>query len=166
VWLVPQVVSLNPEATLVAAKTSRLPDGREFDPRRMAIVEAPLKLMGADEDPNASVQVLLLTDNVMEVQTSSATEAFLVTSDVYYPGWRARIDASDAPLFPADYAFRGVLLPPGNHIVRFEYRPRRFFVGVGLSVFSLLAVGTIGIVGFFRKGTKQARAGVLVGEMQ
>lgn len=148
VWLVPEVVMLGAEEALLTAKTSRLPDGRDFAPERMAIVEEPLTLVVANPDYNAVALVGLLTDNGMEVHTSSSTPAFLVTSDVYYPGWRASIDGQEAKLYQANYALRGVAVPAGHHVVKFEYRPRRFLFGAALSLLSLTVLGALAFRSF------------------
>ena len=49
----------------------------------------------------------------------------LVVSDVLVPGWSAEIDGRPARLLRADFAFRAVPLPPGEHVVTFRYNPFR-----------------------------------------
>ncbi|HEX8845851.1 MAG TPA: YfhO family protein [Pyrinomonadaceae bacterium] len=139
-WLVPEVSSLKPEDVLSAIKTSRLPDGRQFDPSRIALVEEAPALSSQSPDPAGSAQITGISDRFMEVQTSSNTASFLVTSDLYYPGWQATIDGAPVQLFRADYALRGVQVPAGRHIVRFEFRPKTFYLGVTLSALSLLVL--------------------------
>ena len=51
----------------------------------------------------------------MEVETTSNAPAFLVTSDVYYPGWQATIDDAHTEIFQTNYALRGVQVPPDAH---------------------------------------------------
>ena len=92
----------------------------------------------------------------MEVRTSSATAAFLVTSDAFYPGWRASLDGQEATLYRADYAIRGVMLPPGEHTVSFDYNPRRFYLGAGISVLSLLALGVLAFTGRARRSIQSS----------
>jgi uncharacterized membrane protein YfhO len=92
-----------------------------------------------------------LTDNEMEVETSAATPGFLVTSDAYYPGWSATIDGQEARLYRADYAFRGVAVPAGNHVVKFTYRPRRFPLAAGVSLASVALLATVALNGLLRK---------------
>jgi uncharacterized membrane protein YfhO len=67
------------------------------------------------------------------VETESADDALLVLTDTYYPGWRAKVDGSDAEILRADYVFRAVVLPAGNHTVEFEFKPRSFLFGAALS---------------------------------
>jgi len=148
-WLATEVVNATPDQILNTIKTGKLPDGRSFDPNRTALVEAPLTLNSAKADSKASATVTVLTNTQMEVHTSSANESFLITSDAYYPGWRATIDGREAQLYQADYAIRGVVVPPGEHAARFDYRPRSFYFGAGVSVLSLLVLGAIASAGFF-----------------
>jgi len=153
-WLANEVVSVNPDQALDAIKTGRLPDGRSFDPARTALVEAPVVLNSQSVDSRASATIAALSGNHMEVRTSSANAAVLITSDAFYPGWRASVDRQEATLYRVDYAIRGVMLPPGPHTVTFDYRPRRFYPGVVASVLSLLALSALAWAGKGRRGIK------------
>src|SRR5206468_1652286 len=92
-----------------------------------------------------SVTVTSLSDTRMEVRTVSNTANFLVTSDAYYPGWRALIDGQQAKLYRADYAIRGLILPAGQHLVTFIYEPKSFYAGAVVSVCSLITLVAIGV---------------------
>jgi uncharacterized membrane protein YfhO len=74
----------------------------------------------------------------LDVKTND--NAFLVLSDVYYPGWQASIDGESTHIFQTDYVLRGVAVPPGTHLVKFDYRPVRFFAGALLNCLSSLVV--------------------------
>ena len=137
-WLAPEVSNVNPKQALEAIKTGRLPDGRGFDPARTALVEGLSESSAGDADASATATVTTLLNTQMDVRTKSTRAGFLVTSDAFYPGWRARIDGRDVPLYRADYAIRGVPVPAGEHTVRFDYRPRSFYLGAGISLISLL----------------------------
>jgi uncharacterized membrane protein YfhO len=82
----------------------------------------------------------------MEVRTTAAAPSFLVTSDVYYPGWQATVDGAPVQLFQANYALRGVGVPAGTHTVRFVYKPRSFYYGVMVSAISLVALAVVMLV--------------------
>ena len=142
-WLTPYVISVNADEALNAIKIGTLKDGRPFDPHQTALVEEPLTLTASEGDRGASAIITGLWNTRMEVRTSSKAAAFLVTSDAYYPGWHASIDGRETQLYRADYAIRGVVVPPGEHAVRFEYRPRAFYYGAVISAFSLLILGAI-----------------------
>jgi hypothetical protein len=64
----------------------------------------------------------------------------LVQNDCYYPGWRVQVDGEDHPLLRVDHALRGVLLSPGEHEVRFYFRPLSVYAGVALGIISLLSL--------------------------
>jgi hypothetical protein len=156
VWLTSEAVSLNPEQILDTIKSGKLPDGRSFDPRRTALVEGAQGLNLQVSDSKASATVATLSNTQMEVHTLSATPAFLITSDAYYPGWRASIDGKETPVYRADYAIRGVLVPEGEHSIRFNYRPRNFYLGVTISALSLLALSGIALRALFALKSRKA----------
>jgi len=137
-WLVGEVLTVPEETALNALHSSRLADGRAFDPAQVALIEEPLEFTSQQLNAGAKARVTHLSDERMEVETNSDTPAFLVTSDVFYPGWRATINDVPARLFQTNYTFRGLPLPAGKHIVRFEFAPRSFYYGTGLSVASIL----------------------------
>ena len=156
VWLVPEVIVTTADEARNAAQTSKFAAGRALDPSRLAIIEEPLVLTGATLDPAASARVVALSDNAMEVQTDSASSAFLVTSDVYYPGWQATVDQQPVKLYRADYAFRGVAVPAGKHLVRFAYQPRRFYLGATISLISLAILAGLILVSWAPRKTKHS----------
>jgi hypothetical protein len=59
--------------------------------------------------------------------------AFLVTSEPYYPGWRASLDDQPRPLVMTNAAFRGLPVPAGRHIVSMEFAPSILWQGAALS---------------------------------
>ena len=148
-WLANEVVSVNPSQALDAIETGKLPDGRDFDPTRTALVEAPITVNSPNADRKPSATIAALSSTHMEVHTSSTTANFLITSDAYYPGWRASIDGQEATLYRADYAIRGVMLPAGQRTVSFDYRPRSFYAGAALSGLALIALAGLLLAGVF-----------------
>jgi len=132
-WLVPEVVYAKAEDILQAIRTSAMPDGRIFDPRKVAFVEEPLTFSSREPDEHATAQVIAFASSSMEIETHSKTPTFLVLSDVFYPGWSVRIDGIEATLFRTDYTLRGVALPAGSHLVKLRFQPRIFYLGVFVS---------------------------------
>jgi len=66
-------------------------------------------------------------------------EGWLVTTDAYYPGWTAELDGRPAPIRRANLAFRAVRVPPGEHVVRYRFRPRSVGIGAALGVLGAAA---------------------------
>jgi hypothetical protein len=78
--------------------------------------------------------------------------AWLVLSEVVFPGWTAAVDGQDTPIARADGLFRAVWLPSGLHEVVFRYRPRSFFLGVFSSGAAALVVAGLAIAARGRAG--------------
>jgi hypothetical protein len=76
--------------------------------------------------------------NRVTCETEARTAGYLVLLDSYYPGWRAFVDGRETPVVRANYAFRAVAVPAGRHRIELRFRPRSFFVGLGLTGLALL----------------------------
>ncbi|HKE58120.1 MAG TPA: YfhO family protein, partial [Pyrinomonadaceae bacterium] len=139
-WLVPEVLQVTEEQAFTAVRSSQLPDGTAFDPARTAVIEeaVPSGLESRDKAEAGVAGISLLSNDVMELRTSSSAASFLVTSDAYYPGWRATVDNNETHIYRTNYGLRGISLPAGSHLVRFEFRPNSLKSGVGLSAFAML----------------------------
>jgi hypothetical protein len=132
-WLVSKVVPATPAEILLALQTSWLPDGSRLDPATTALIEEPIGLEFQEKDPAATVQVVFIKDTSAEIRVVSSASAFLVVSDVYYPGWNAAIDGKSTRIFQANFVLRGIAVPSGSHTVRFEFRPMSLYIGAGLT---------------------------------
>lgn len=60
---------------------------------------------------------------------------WLLLSDTWYPGWRAKVSGKSVPIQLANGAFRAVPIAPGTHEVEMWFEPVTFKMG---------AIGTIG----------------------
>lgn len=79
-------------------------------------------------------------DERIDIRTSADGPRLLVLSDLFYPGWEAKVDGVPAPIRRADYAFRAVAVPAGHHVVRFDYKPASFMAGLLLSAVAAASV--------------------------
>ena len=142
-WMVPRVVTLPRESILLALQSSAMPDGTGFDPREIALVEERIDLPAPPAMNDAQVTIVSDRNTEVVLHARAAAAAFLVLGDAYYPGWRVTIDGHPAQLHRANYLLRGVVVPPGEHTVRFSFTPISFYVGVAASAFALLASLTV-----------------------
>jgi len=75
-------------------------------------------------------------DNI-ELEVTTEAPGLLVMSELYTPDWTVQVDGQSAELLRANYAFRAVYIPAGNHNVTFSYRPWAFAAGCGLTILGL-----------------------------
>src|SRR5215471_2921272 len=116
-WMVPETISLSADAVARVIRTSRLPDGRIYEPAGMALIEEPLGFR-AEPDVDGRAWVTEDRDTILQVQTISRQPSFLVLGDFYFPGWTAFVNGRQAPIMRTNYVQRGVLLPAGQNFVR------------------------------------------------
>ena len=117
-----------------------------FEPLRFAVVEAELPPLGAPPpDAKEAVTIVDYREERVDVAASVAAPALLVLSDSYYPGWEVEVDGSPQPILRANYVFRAVALEPGEHRVRFSYRPRPFAIGARLSLVALAVLALLAV---------------------
>ncbi len=69
----------------------------------------------------------------------------LVLTDVWYPGWKCKVDGIEVPMCRANYLFRAVQVEgSGNHEVVFTFEPRSYLIGRIVSGFTM----TVAVVVF------------------
>ena len=61
-------------------------------------------------------------------------------SDNFASGWQASVDGKPEKIILANYSFRAVAIPAGEHHVVFVYKPKSFVLGMIASL--------VGIFGF------------------
>jgi len=102
-----------------------------FDPdtdlAKTLILERPVGVSARDD--NGAATITRYTPNRVELTVETKEPALLFMSDNYYPGWTVTIDGARGEILRADYTFRAVKIPKGNHAVVFSYRPDSFIIG-------------------------------------
>ncbi len=100
----------------------------------------------------SNLQVLSYNPNEIRIATQADGQGLLFLSDTYYPGWKAYVDGKETEILRADYAFRAVVVPQGDHKITFIYNPFSFRLGLYLSILS----GLFFFLFLFNKQTKQS----------
>jgi len=75
----------------------------------------------------------------IELDVRFAADGLLVLHDNMYPGWRARVDGREAEVLRANYCFRAVPVPAGEHRVTFTFSPLFLWVGLWLAAGAVVA---------------------------
>ncbi|MEE8385986.1 MAG: YfhO family protein, partial [Dehalococcoidia bacterium] len=105
-----------------------------FEPGVIATVENGPLLDGQGSGQNEDTHY---GPNEVRFVVHTDAPALLVLSDVFYPGWQGYLDGDETTIYRTDAAFRGVLVPPGDHQVRMRFFPRSFQAGLVLAVLGL-----------------------------
>ena len=98
---------------------------------------------------------IYLTDyapNKLQYQTDNSGDGFVVFSDVWYgpnKGWQAYLDGKPVDHIRVDYWLRGMKVPAGKHKIVFEFRPKAYYMGEKISLFSSLLMILAAIVYLF-----------------
>lgn len=112
-----------------------------FDPRQEIVVAEDVKINELSHDlpikPKVKIEETHDSDKLV-INYSSVQPGYLVVNDVYYPGWRAWLDDLSSPIIKANYILRAMLIPAGQHQVRFSYQPISFYIGLLITVSALL----------------------------
>lgn len=136
----PQAI-LNPNAygaAWFAQKVEIVPDAnsemqalRKVDLRTTAVVderfasEVLRSLPAQQTDSTASISIVSYTPKEIVYKTQNKGRALAVCSEIYYPeGWHATIDDKETEILRADYVLRAVIVPSGEHTLRFTFSPR------------------------------------------
>jgi hypothetical protein len=133
-----------------------------FDPEQTVVLdttsarEAPLPA----QPPADAASNLFYTAYAPEAYTVVAQTpgpAYLVFSEVWYPGWRAWVDGVEAPIYRANFAFRAVYLPSaGEHVVAMRFDSPTWKLGLGATLLTLAMLLLRGL-GWLRARRRAAR---------
>lgn len=125
----------------------------DFDPATTAVTEFPVNTdsLLTDTTELGTAKITARTLNACTVEVTAHQPCVLVLADTYFPGWKASLDGAPTDMFPVYYAFRGVIVPAGEHVIRFWYDPLIFRIGTGLSVVTLLAGGLVALIILLRR---------------
>ncbi|KKQ47656.1 MAG: hypothetical protein US67_C0048G0005, partial [Candidatus Woesebacteria bacterium GW2011_GWD1_38_10] len=111
----------------------------DFDPKNLIYVEEDID-WGAKGGYSASSEFVKYSDTEVVIKTKASGDGFLFLSDTYYPGWIVRVDGKEDTIYRANYAFRAVRVPEGEHEVVFKYEPESVELGLRITVGTLIAV--------------------------
>ncbi len=78
-----------------------------------------------------------------EVELDPGPAGWLVVREGFGAGWRAEVDGTPAPVFPADLAFRAVPVPANARRVVLSYETPGATAGAAVSSLTLLALAVL-----------------------
>lgn len=121
----------------------------DFDPHRHAVIQdtAILPLDGLD----GQAQVTIYRPQYIAIEAQARGRSLLVISEIFYPGWRARVNGQEVPLYRVDYALRGIILEAGVQRVELIYQPLTFYLGAAISLVTWLLISSLLLWRFLRR---------------
>ena len=112
---------------------------------------AQIKALRKQAKEAFEAQFLLDSSNEVIMNVNTARKGILVLADIDYPGWRATINDIPTKIYKANYITRAIVVPEGEHQVKFFFHPDSFFIGITVSMITLLIC--LGILFYRKDGT-------------
>ena len=98
-----------------------------FNPKDTAVMDEQDKidaLSGLQVDTTARIQLVDNQNDVIHYTATTNAKQLAVFSELYYrDGWKAYIDEQETPIVKVNYVLRGLVVPAGDHKIRFEFKP-------------------------------------------
>lgn len=98
-----------------------------FNPKDTAVMDEQDKidaLSGLQVDTTARIQLVDNQNDVIHYTATTNAKQLAVFSEIYYrDGWKAYIDGQETPIVKVNYVLRGLVVPAGDHKIRFEFKP-------------------------------------------
>lgn len=95
------------------------------------------------ESGSGSAEITKYQPNYVNISVQTSVPKLLFLSDTYDSGWQAKIDGKVSPLYRADYDFRAVSVPAGNHNVEFIYNPMAFRLGLAAAALAGIIITAV-----------------------
>lgn len=113
-----------------------------FDPRHTVILEKDPGFTGPEEpSPLIKVKVAEYKANKVTCTVSAPHNGVVVLADNWHPDWKVYVDGKEQECLKADYVFRGVTIPQGDHTIVFAYRSTPFTIGKVITIVALIIAG-------------------------
>ncbi len=108
------------------------------DPAKQAVINNSFKdLITKSSYPVSPVDTIALLSyepNELVYKSNTSGEKLAVFSEIYYPaGWKSFIDGNETPHFRVNYVLRGLVIPEGQHEIRFKFEPASYTTGTSIS---------------------------------
>lgn len=86
----------------------------------------------------SKIEVISYKPNKIVLKAQSWCDGYLSSSEVYYPGWRAKVDNVNTDIVQSNLSFRTIYLPKGDHLVEIYYQPTIYYMGAVISIIAVL----------------------------
>lgn len=115
---------------------------QNFDASKTIILNENPLTVKVNTPGKTSSRLISYRPNSVVIKTNSEAASLLYLSDTFYPGWKAYVDQNNTKIYNANYTFRAVEVPKGEHLVRFVFQPDSLHYGLYITAISII----VGIV--------------------
>ncbi|MFK7778254.1 MAG: YfhO family protein [Gimesia sp.] len=109
------------------------------NPRNEVLLQNDVLPKGTRQKYKAA-EIIKATPNQLQIKAELTAPGYLILSDIFYPGWTARVNDSLIPILPADFSLRAIPLPKGTHEVHLSFSPPGFKIGRIISIMTLTII--------------------------
>ena len=146
VWLIDSIIWVNNANEELDALS-------DFEPASMAIINKKYNNLITDpilSNVNDSIELVSYSPNKLIYNCNNKNNVLAVFSEIFYPkGWNVFINNKPIQHFNVNYILRGMVIPPGQHEIVFEFTPKAFYYSARISLIcSILLLSLIPIVCF------------------
>lgn len=92
----------------------------------------------SSESKNSSLEISEYSDQNLTLITQSDAKRPLLVTNIFYPGWVAKVDSEKTDIYKANGIFQAVIVPEGQHRVEFKFRPQSIYNGLYVSALALI----------------------------
>ena len=121
----------------------------------------PVELLTGSDGQPGTLELIKYGPDELRLQADCTETSFLVFSDTFFPGWRAWVDDEEVKIYRTDGVVKGVVVPEGNHSIRFVYDPVSYKIGwllflIGLVVLPFSIRSILRLFSFVSQETKRS----------
>jgi hypothetical protein len=129
-----------PQARVIADRDALLQEMLRIDPTHEVLLEETPSDTTGRTCPYSPVSIEKYAGSQVIVKSAQTCAGWLVLADSYFPGWIAQIDDTEAHLYKANFNFRAIFVPAGEHTIRFKYSPISLRAGIIASFLGAMAL--------------------------
>ncbi|NQU06876.1 MAG: YfhO family protein [Calditrichaeota bacterium] len=118
---------------------------KDWQPSQMTILRKEPALKPVN-DYQGTAEIVSYEPEAIEIKIDIQKPKLLVLADSYYPsGWKAFVDGEEADILAADAVLRAIAVPAGEHTIEFIFKPKWFYVGLWVSLISVIGLIGLGV---------------------
>jgi uncharacterized membrane protein YfhO len=104
------------------------------------ISPVPGKAVNLDNSssPRPGAEIVEFSPNRIKLRVNPAGKCWLFLGEIYYPGWKAKVDGKERKVYCANYIFRTVRLYPGEKEVLFYFDSDTLKIGGIITIITII----------------------------